>query len=203
MASKTLRVGLTGGIGSGKSTVANILAELGASVIDADAISRNTTTPHGSAIEAIKHAFGAAFITTQNSLNRDQMRALIFNDSGAKERLEAIIHPLVKFEMQQQFLAAERTGASLVVYDIPLLAESAHWRQELHRIVVIDCGPETQIQRVMTRNSLARTHIEQIIASQATRAKRLSVADVIIFNENINLDQLHVEVAQIAHFFGL
>ncbi len=203
MASNTLRVGLTGGIGSGKSTVANMFAELGASVIDADAISRSVTAPHGSAIASIKHLFGAAFINAQGSLDRDQMRGVIFNDAAAKERLEAIIHPLIKLEMQQQFKAAVQAGSSLVIYDIPLLTESTHWRQELNRILVIDCKLETQILRVIERNSMARKEVEKIIASQSTRTQRLRVADFTIFNENIKLDQLREEVAQVARFFGL
>lgn len=203
MASYTQRIGLTGGIGSGKSTTADMFAHLGARVIDADTISRSVTAPHGSAIAPIQSQFGVSFIAADGSLNRERMRDLIFTDTHAKKRLENIIHPLIQLEMQRQFQAAQLAHSKLVVYDIPLLAESSVWRPEMEQIVVIDCTYETQIERVIARRTLERAAVEQIIASQAGRAARLKVADIIIFNESITVNQLRHEVSQVAHIFGL
>lgn len=203
MPSVTSRIGLTGGIGSGKSTVATLFGDLGAYVIDADKISRSVTAEGGQAIEPIKKHFGAAFIQADGSLNRDHMRQLVFNDASARDALEGIIHPLIQQEMQHQLQNAALRNTRLVVYDIPLLAESSHWRQELDSVLVVDCSHETQIDRVMTRNAFTREAIEKIIASQASRVERLKVADLIIFNENINLEQLRSEVSQVAEIYGL
>ena len=197
------RIGLTGGIGSGKSTAATLFADLGACVIDADKISRSVTAIDGPAIEPIKNHFGAVFIQADGSLNRNHMRQLVFNDAVARDALEGIIHPLIQQEMQHQLQNAALTNTRLVVYDIPLLAESSHWRQELDGILVVDCSHETQIDRVMTRNAFTRETIEKIIASQASRTVRLKVADLIIFNENITLVQLRSEVRQVAEVYGL
>lgn len=197
------RIGLTGGIGSGKSTVATLFAKLGAFVIDADKISRNVTAIGGPAIEPIKNHFGNAFIQADGSLNRDHMRQLVFNDAMARDVLEGIIHPLIQQEMQHQLQNAALINTQLVVYDIPLLAESSHWRQELDGVLVVDCSHKTQINRVMTRNAFTRETIEKIIASQTSRTERLKVADSIIFNENITLDQLRSEVCQVAEVYGI
>lgn len=203
MPSVTSRIGLTGGIGSGKSTVATLFGDLGAYVIDADKISRSVTAEGGQAIEPIKKHFGAAFIQADGSLNRDYMRQLVFNDALARDALEGIIHPLIQQKMQHQLQNATLINTRLVVYDIPLLAESSHWRQELDSVLVVDCSHETQIDRVITRNAFTREAIEKIIASQASRVERLKVADLIIFNENINLEQLRSEVSQVAEIYGL
>lgn len=203
MTSNTPRIGLTGGIGSGKSTAAAMFADLGACVIDADAISRSVTASQGSAIEPIKKQFGSSFIDADGSLNRERMRDLIFTDTLARETLENITHPLIKLGMQRQFETAELARAKLVLYDIPLLVESGHWRQVLDRVVVIDCTPATQIDRVMARSTLTREAVEKIMASQASRTQRLKAADVIIFNESITVDQLRHKVSQVAHIFGL
>lgn len=203
MSSNTPRIGLTGGIGSGKSTAAVMFANLGAYVIDADAISRSVTAPHGSAIAPIKRQFGASFINPDGSLNRERMRDLIFTDALARKTLENITHPLIQLEIQRQFEAAELAHSRLVLYDIPLLVESGSWRQTLDQVVVIDCSPQTQLDRVTARNSLARAAVEKIIASQASRTERLKAADVIIFNESITINQLQHEVCQVARIFGL
>lgn len=203
MSSMTSRIGLTGGIGSGKSTVAALFADLGAYIIDADKISRNVTATGGPAIEPIRSYFGAAFIQADGSLNRDHMRQLVFNDALARNALEGIIHPLIQKEMQHQFQKAALINSRLVVYDIPLMTGSSHWRQELDRVLVVDCSHETQINRVMTRNGFTREAIEKIIASQPSRNERLKVADLIIFNENITLDQLRSEACQVADIYGL
>jgi dephospho-CoA kinase len=198
-----LQLGLTGGIGSGKSTVAALLVQHGARLIDADAISRASTAVGGAAIGPIREAFGAEAITAEGALNRDAMRALVFVDASAKSKLEAIIHPLVGIEIARQTQEAEHSGARCAVFDIPLLVESNHWRKRLHTVMVVDCREATQIQRVMARNSLTSAEIETIIATQATRAQRLAAADVILFNDGISLSQLASEVDQIAVQFGL
>lgn len=192
------RLGLTGGIGSGKSTVANMFSALGAVVIDADAISRSLTAPHGAAIETIKQQFGEAMINSDGSLDREGMRELVFTDIGAKKRLEAIIHPLIKLEMQRQDQTAVTSGAKLIVYDIPLLVESQNWRAILDQVLVIDCLESTQISRVMLRNTLKQVDVEKIIANQASRKMRTSSADIVIFNDSITVEQLREQVTHAA-----
>jgi dephospho-CoA kinase len=203
MISYTQRMGLSGGIGSGKSTATAMLGEAGACVIDADAISRATTAPDGSAIAAIEQHFGPSFIAADGGLNRDEMRDLIFTDNEAKHRLENIVHPLIQIEMQRQFQLAVSKQAKLVVYDIPLLVESKHWRQIVDQILIVDCLPETQINRVMRRNALKREVVEKIIANQASREQRLKAADIVIFNESINISQLRDELMLVARIYGL
>ncbi len=198
MSHQPTRLGLTGGIGSGKSTVAGMFAALGAVIIDADAISRSLTAPHGAAIATIKQQFGEAMIDADCSLNRDRMRDLVFTDSEAKERLESIIHPLIKLEIQRQDQSALAFGAKLIVYDIPLLVESQHWRAILNQILVIDCLEQTQINRVILRNTLQQADVEKIIASQASRKMRNSAADILIFNDSITVEQLSEQVTQVA-----
>jgi dephospho-CoA kinase len=197
------RLGLTGGIGSGKSTVASMLAGFGAAVIDADAIARHTTAPGGAAIDSIRDAFGAEFINPEGALDRERMRALAFADTEARKRLEAIVHPLVGLETARQAQSAIDAGHRCIVHDIPLLVESAHWRQRVDQVLVVDCTPELQIERTMQRSGLTRPAIEKIIASQASREVRLSAADMVIFNVGLSLDELALEVQQIARRFGL
>lgn len=197
------RLGLTGGIGSGKSTVAQLLGQLGAAVIDADAISRATTAPGGSAIEAIQLRFGADFITPQGALDRGKMRELVYADAAARQALEAIVHPLVQRETDRQAAAAVRSSKSCLVFDVPLLAESRHWRARVDLVLVVDCTPEIQISRVMARNGLTRAEVENIMASQARREQRLKAADVVIFNDGLSLADLAMEIRQISRRFGL
>jgi len=197
------KLGLTGGIGSGKSTVAALLADLGAAVMDADAISRSLTAPGGQAIAAIRQVFGSDFITPEGALDRQRMRSLAYTDAAARQRLEAIIHPLVQTEIWQQAQAAEAAGSRCLVFDVPLLVESAHWRDRVNQVLVVDCSPETQIARVMARSALERPAIEAIIAAQASRAQRLAVADWVILNDGISLKQLEAQVRLLAAGFGL
>ncbi len=197
------RLGLTGGIGSGKSTVAQLLAKQGAAVVDADAIARELTLPKGLAMTSIKTTFGASFVTPTGALDRDKMRALVHNDSTARQRLENIIHPLVALETQRQAVIATEKGYQCIVFDVPLLVESAVWRQRVERVLVIDCTPEVQIKRVMARNQLPREQIEKIILSQIERKQRLKAADAVIFNANLSFDELAHEVDQISYYFGL
>ena len=188
-----VRLGLTGGIGSGKSTVAALLVEFGATLIDADAISRASTAAGGSAIEAVRTAFGDEFITADQAMDRDRMRARIFADPTARAKLEAIIHPIVRAEIDQQLAALPR---GVAVLDLPLLAESSAWRERCDLIWVVDCAPETQIRRVMQRNGWPRSQVEAVLAAQASREQRLAIADCVIDNEGVTLDELGVQVRQ-------
>jgi dephospho-CoA kinase len=199
----TILVGLTGGVGSGKSTVSAMLEAMGAVIIDADAISRRLTAVGGDAIEMIRSVFGQAFITPEGALDRSRMRDLAFKDQGAKQQLEAILHPLVGQTTQEQASQAMDQGRPCVVLDIPLLVESGHWRSKLHRVLVVDCAEEVQIERVVARNGLARNEVERIIGSQASRRQRLAAADIVIYNQTVSLEMLRAEVAQLAQPFGL
>ncbi|MFC5498711.1 dephospho-CoA kinase [Caenimonas terrae] len=198
-----LRVGLTGGIGSGKSTVLQMFAALGAAVIDADAISRAVTAPGGAALPHIAREFGRHFIGVDGALDRALMREHAYADPKARERLEAIIHPLVGAESERQVQAAHGSGSRCIVFDIPLLVESGRWRRQVDQVLVVDCPVETQIARVVARSALTRAQVEAIIAAQAPRAQRLAAADVVICNEGLTLLQLQAEVALAAKRFGL
>lgn len=198
-----LRLGLTGGIGSGKSTVSQFLVDQGATLIDADAISRATTSANGTAVPQISAIFGPGVIDDQGALNRDAMRAIIFSDPSAKARLEAIIHPLVGLEIAAQTHQAQKSGAVLIVFDIPLLVESGHWRSKLDRVLVVDCEESTQLARVCARSGLAAAEVEKIIAAQAPRARRLAAADMVIYNDGLTLGHLARVSGEIASRFGL
>lgn len=195
---RKLRLGITGGIGSGKSTVSGMFAALGAVVIDADAISRSLTQPHGDALPLIATQFGPAFITADNALDRGRMRDAVFQSPEHKHRLEAILHPLIQRKIFAAYDAAcAQPATPLVAFDIPLLAESAQWTPWLDQVLVVDCTVETQIARVMQRSQLARSQVEAIIAQQATRAHRLRKADWVVFNETAPLHALHALVTDI------
>jgi dephospho-CoA kinase len=199
----TLRVGLTGGIGSGKSTVLQMMAQLGAAAIDADAISRGTTAAGGAAIAAIAARFGSDFITPEGALDRDRMREHAYADPLARKQLEEIIHPLVARESARQVRAALEAGGRCIVFDIPLLVESGRWQSQVDRVLVVDCSPQTQVDRVVARNGLKAQEVRAIIAVQASRAQRLAAADLVICNEGLSLDQLRDKVVQAARRFGL
>jgi dephospho-CoA kinase len=198
-----VRLGLTGGIGSGKSTVAAMLAQRGACVIDADAISRATTAPKGSAIAQLQAAFGPDVLSDDGALNREKMRHLIYDDITAKARLEGIVHPLVGKEIARQAQRAECSDTPCIVFDIPLLVESKHWRKSLDRVLVVDCLESTQIARVTVRNGLDATDVKKILTAQATREDRLSAADLVLFNDGIALDALAKHVQELSTQFGL
>jgi dephospho-CoA kinase len=202
----TTRLGLTGGIGSGKSTVAHMLLQLGAAVIDADALSKQATGPGGAAMPSIKKAFGASMVASDGSLNRNTMRQLIVSDPQAKAKLEAIVHPAVGQAITNQERLAIDAGKKLIALDIPLLVESGRWRALLDHVVVIDCSQATQLQRVLSRptsQSWTEHQAQNIISLQATRAQRLAAADTVICNDGIDLQTLHTQVLQLAHKFGL
>jgi dephospho-CoA kinase len=197
------RIGLTGGIGSGKSTVAGMLVALGATLVDADAIARQLTAAGGAAIKQIASEFGAAVISADGAMDRDKMRQLAFSDPAAKQRLEAIIHPLVSQQTLQQAAQAQQVGSACIVFDIPLLVESGRWRQQLDRVLVVDCRESTQIARVVARNGWAPQAVEKIMAGQASRAQRLATADICIYNDGLRLETLALLVRQLAVRFGL
>jgi dephospho-CoA kinase len=198
-----MRIGLTGGIGSGKSTVLAMLQALGAAAIDADAISRATTAPGGAAIARIAECFGADFITPEGALDRAKMRERAYAHPEARRELEQIIHPLVGEEIARQVEAAQAAGARCIVFDIPLLVESGRWRAQVQRVLVVDCDPETQVARVVARSALTPEAVRAIIAAQAPRALRLAAADLVICNEALSLQALRNEVEQAARSFGL
>jgi dephospho-CoA kinase len=198
-----VRIGLTGGIGSGKSTVLAMLQALGAVAIDADAISRATTAPGGAAIPLIARQFGPEFIAADGALDRARMRERAYAHPESRRELEQIIHPLVGEEIARQVEAALAAGARCIVFDIPLLVESGRWRQQVDRVLVVDCEPETQVARVAARSGLAPDEVRAIIAAQAPRALRLAAADLVICNEGLTLDALRNEVEQAALSFGL
>ncbi len=198
-----VRWGLTGGIGSGKSTVAAMLETLGAAIVDADLISRAATATGGAAIAPIAREFGAGFIDCDGAMDRGKMRDLAYSDSSARSRLEAIVHPLVGLEIARQTNAALIEGHNWIVFDIPLLVESSRWRQNLDKVMVLDCTPAMQIRRVIQRSGLDCPSIEKIIASQASREKRVRGADIVLFNDTLSIDHLKQAVTQIVQEFGL
>ena len=186
-------IGLTGGIGSGKTAVSDLLAKLGAGIVDTDLIAHQITAPHGAAILAIEKHFGPEFIAADGSLDREKMRSLVFTKPEARKSLEAITHPLIREESIQQALKLSQKGARYLVFVVPLLIESESWMALLDRIVVVDCPEETQIKRVVQRSNLSREDVERILMSQANRAERLKHADIVIQNQG-SLQDLEVEV---------
>jgi dephospho-CoA kinase len=194
---RPLTLGLTGGIGSGKSTVAALLVARGAHLVDTDAIARALTLPGGLAIPALSAAFGAGAIAADGSLDREQMRRLAFADAEVKARLEAILHPLIGQEARRR---AETGTGRPVVFDVPLLAESAvrnpqSWRTRVDRILVVDCSEATQVARVAQRPGWSDEAAHRVIAQQAPRAVRRAIADAVVFNEGIGLAELEAEIA--------
>lgn len=195
-----LRLGLTGGIGSGKSTVAQVLTSLGAELMDADDIARRCTLAGGSAMPAIAEQFGKQFVTPEGAMDRARMRDLVFSTPEAKQRLELIIHPLVHREMQR---LAHASSSPCMVFDVPLLVESRHWRVQLDRVLVVDCSVETQVERVMHRNGWPRSQVESIVRQQSPRERRLAAADWVLGNEGIDVPTLQALVRQLARRLGL
>ena len=172
-------VGLTGGIGSGKSAAADLFAARGAEVVDTDQIAHRLTAPGGAAMEAIREAFGAGVVAADGALNRPAMRALAFEDPEARKRLEAILHPMIRAESDRLCRAARAPYVMLVV---PLLIESGTYRQRVRRLCVVDCPEAVQIARVMQRSGLEESQVRAIMAAQASRAERLAAADDVVDN---------------------
>jgi len=190
-----LRIGLTGGIGSGKSSVAQLLGSHGAAIVDTDAISRRLTAAGGLAIPALREAFGEQVITAGGALDREYMRHLVFDDPSARRRLEAILHPMISSEAERE--AASHTAARVIVFDVPLLVESGRWIDRVDRVLVVDCCEQTQIERVVRRSGWSEDTVRSVIAAQATREQRRSVADDLIVNDAISPTQLAERVASL------
>ena len=196
-------VGLTGGIGSGKSAIAERLASYGASIVDSDLIAHQITSTGGLAIEPIAERFGSEFIQTDGALDRKKMRVLVFEDLQSRKALEAITHPLIRAKAIEQARLAIERQAPYIVFVVPLLLESSEWFQFIDHVVVADCSEAIQIKRVMERNGLTRQEVESILQAQATRAERLAQADTVIENmgsledlaEQVRL--LHQKILQI------
>jgi dephospho-CoA kinase len=182
-----LKIGLTGGIGSGKSTVASMLVRLGATLVDTDAIARALTAAGGAALPALEREFGRSVFTADGSLDRAAMRARAFADAAVRQRLEAVLHPLIGTEAQRQ---ADAAIGPVLVFDVPLLAESAQWRARVHRVLVIDCSTETQLARIMERPGWTREAAADAVAAQAPREIRRAIADAVIANDGITLTEL-------------
>jgi dephospho-CoA kinase len=194
---KLFTVGLTGGIGCGKTTVADQFAALGASVIDTDQIAHALTAPHGAAMPALLAEFGADFATPDGALDRARMRSLVFSEPGARARLEAILHP--KIRDATAAAAAIATGP-YVILAIPLLVESGSWAERVSRVLVIDCPEALQVQRVMGRSGLPEAQVRAIMAAQATRGQRLAAAHDVILNDG-GIELLAPQVARMHTFY--
>lgn len=185
-----LVVGLTGGIGSGKSAAAEEFGRLGATVVDTDAIAHELTQAGGAAVPDVRRLFGADFVDAHGAMDRGRMRALAFHDPAARRRLEALLHPLIRAESERRIATA---SGAYVIHVVPLLVESRDYRRRVSRVVVVDCPEDLQIARVRQRSSLADDEIQRIVRSQASREERLAAADDVIDNSG-TLDALHKQV---------
>jgi len=180
-APRRFSIGLTGGIGSGKTTVANMFAACGAAIVDTDLIAHQLTAPGGAAIPEIRAQFGEPFIAPNGAMDRAKIRAHVFAEPAAKAQLEAILHPLIRTETER---AAHEAEGSYLMFVVPLLVESGLWKQRVSRVLVIDCPEELQVQRVIQRSSLTEAEVRAIMATQVPRATRLAAADDIIMNDH-------------------
>lgn len=186
--------GLTGGIGSGKSTVSRLFAGLGARIVDTDLISHQLTQANGSAIQAIREIFGAEFLDAAGALDRAKMRELVFANPAEKKRLEAILHPLILSQSKEQASSATDAPYTLVV--VPLLFESGRYRSWLQRVIVVDCPEQQQIERITQRSGLAEANVRAIMSQQIDRTQRLDLADEIIRNDG-SMDALREQVKKL------
>lgn len=194
-----LRIGLTGGIGSGKSTVAGILRDFGAWVVDSDALAHRLTAPGGAAIPAIAERFGAEMIDAQGALDRARMRERVFEDPEARKALEAILHPMIGAATQAE--AARGPAGAPRVFDVPLLVESRHWLGRVDRVLVVDCPEALQVQRVMQRSGWTAEAVERVIAQQASRSARRAVADAVVYNDGLDLAALRAQLRTLWQFW--
>ena len=185
-----LVIGLTGGIGSGKSAAAEEFARLGATVVDTDAIAHELTCAGGAAISGVRRLFGDSYVDASGAMDRRKMRELVFSDPRAKQRLEALLHPLIREESRRRIAAA---SGPYVVHVVPLLIESPDYRRRVDRVLVIDCPEDVQIARVRARSGLAEEEVRRVIAAQATRAMRRAAADDLIDNGG-SLEALRAQV---------
>ena len=206
MSYKEFSIGLTGGIGSGKTMVANLFEEQGASIVDTDDVAKNLTLSGGEAIEPIRKEFGEEFILPDGAMNRSRMRELVFSNPDERLKLEAIMHPLIRKVSLE--LAGTATG-TYVIFVIPLLVELPIWQGMGTRILTVDCPEELQIERVMKRNNMSREQVTAIMAAQATRQQRLAIADDVIVNDKSVAEVLkevvilHAKYTELAHKNGL
>jgi len=184
------RIGLTGGIGSGKSTFGAMLAARGFALIDADALSRELTGVGGLAIAKVREAFGDSSIALDGSMDRSQMRTLVFSQPEAKARLETILHPLIRASISEKLSAIQDKGEPLAILDIPLLVESSQWQGQIDGVIVVDCSESRQLSRVMARNGWTKTQTQAVMATQASRHERLAVANWVIDNDSDDLAAL-------------
>lgn len=196
-ANSPFSVGLTGGIGCGKTTVADLFAARGAAIVDTDQIAHALTAPHGAAMPALLAEFGDGFATADGALDRGKMRSLVFADPGARARLEAILHPRIR---EATAAAALVAGGPYVIFVVPLLIESGNWRERVTRILAIDCEEATQVARVMARNGLPEAQVRAIMAAQVTREQRLAAADDVILND-AGVDALLPQVERLHAFY--
>jgi len=188
---KPFTVGLTGGIGSGKTAVAHLFARRGIAVIDSDEIAHELTRAGGAAIEPIRAAFGSAFIGADGALDRAAMRRLAFGDVGARQKLEVILHPLIGRESARR---SERAASAYVILVVPLLVEGGADHSRYSRVLVVDCTEAQQVERVKRRSGLSDAEVRNILSAQATREQRLARADDVIDNSGA-LDTLERQVA--------
>ncbi|MBA2723314.1 MAG: dephospho-CoA kinase [Methylibium sp.] len=186
------RIGLTGGIGSGKSTVAMLLQQCGAHLVDTDAIARALTAPEGAAIPALRARFGPESIDAAGAMDRAWMRERAFADGALREALEALLHPLIGAEAERQAGNADENAC--VVFDVPLLVESGRWRARVDRVLVVDCSVQQQIERVVRRSAWSSDAVLRVIAQQAPRELRRAAADAVIDNSGEDLAVLKLEV---------
>lgn len=194
------QIGLTGGIGSGKSTVAGVWRSMGAHILDADAVAKQLTGAGGRAIDALLGRFGPECLDPTGAMDRDWMRARVFSHPADRLALESILHAMISEELQA---AARCHAAGVQVFDVPLLVESPRWRPRLDAIVVVDCDEEVQIERVIRRNGWPRDQVKRVIAQQATRAVRLAAADCVLCNQGIALPELEQRARQVGVALGL
>jgi len=190
-------VGLTGGIGCGKTTVADMFGALGATLVDTDAIAHALTAPHGAAMPAILEEFGADFATPEGAMDRVKMRALVFSDATARARLEAILHPRIR---DATAAAAALATGPYTIFVVPLLIESGTWVGRVTRVLAIDCPEELQVARVMARNSMPEAQVRAIMATQVTREQRLAAADDVVVND-AGRDALQPQVERLHAFY--
>jgi len=203
---RVLRLGLTGGIGSGKSTVAQLwlAQDPGIALIDADRISRGLTAPGGAAMPEVARLFGVDMVAADGGLDREAMRRAVFAEPAVRGQLETLLHPLIGQAIQAEVEEKIRQGAQRLLFDIPLLVEGkARWLTQLDAVVVVDCQPETQIQRVMQRSGLDRQAVENILAAQASRSQRRACADVVIYNDPLSWAELTQQISDLAAHFRL
>ena len=201
MAAGKFSIGLTGGIGCGKSTVADMFAARGAMVIDTDRIAHQLTAPDGLAIPAIREQFGDAFVTSSGAMDRAKMREHVFGDPIAKQRLESILHPLIRVETDH---AAQQAKGIYLIFVVPLLIESGTWKQTVSRLLVVDCPEQLQITRVMNRSGMSESQVRAIMLTQVSREARLAAADDVITNDGDitaltpQIDRLHALYTQLS-----